>query len=82
MVVVFLPFGGEEAVVIFGGCDIRGGGGGAGRNGDIYFVFCIVDLTRMRTSEGLSSEWIVQDIRRKDRRIPYEGFGWQNLPVC
>ena len=36
--------------------------------GYLYSIF--VDHTRMRTSEGLPSEQIVQDIWRKDRRTP------------
>ena len=30
-----------------------GGGGGGGGDGNIILYFCIVDHTRMRTSEGL-----------------------------
>ena len=50
---LFFTFWGEEGVVIFRASDI-GGGRGGGMGIFIYILyFCIVDHTRMRTSEGL-----------------------------
>ena len=51
---LYFTFWGEEGVVIFeySGLVILGGGGGG--MGILYILyFCIVDHTRMRTSEGL-----------------------------
>ena len=75
---IFTFWEGGGSCNIFGGSDIRGGGG----MGIFILYFVLLILLDENIRRAATSEWIVQDIRRKDRRTPNEGFGWQNLPVC
>ena len=69
----FFTFWGDEGVVLFeySGVVISGGGMGL-----FVLYFCIVDHTRMRTSEGVQ---LVSGLCRTSGGMINEGFGWQNF---